>query len=80
MLRFAPCALAAVALLLSLEYRGGRRAVLRILQACAVLVIAANVVLWFAPVPPWYPMALNIAALAVNVPLAVIGIQKPKPK
>ena len=76
MLRFAPIAISLVALLLGMEYKGGRRGLLRVLQALAVLVILANVVMWVIDVPAWYPTALGVAALAVNVPLAAMGLKR----
>jgi len=55
------------------------RVPLRILQVLAAVLIVAGVDSWFeAPVPHWYAMTLNLAALAVNIPLAVMGIEKKK--
>ena len=70
-------ALCIVALALSLDYKGTKfRAPVRALQAVAALLMAASVAGWFLAVPHGYDLALNLAAIGVNVPLAVIGIRK----
>ena len=78
-----PIALSMVGLVLSTEYKGEKwRALVRVLQALALLIIAATPVGWFAPVSPGgheiYYIILNFAAILVNIPMAVIGFRKNK--
>ena len=69
--------LCVVGLALSFDYKGGRyRTPLRVLQCLAALAIAAAAAGWFFPMPHTYDLALNLAALGLNVPLAVLGIKK----
>lgn len=70
-------ALSLIGLSLSLEYRGEKYTIpLRICQAAAVLVIAVNAVSWFVLFPHAGILAMRLAALGVNIPLAALGLQK----
>jgi len=70
-------ALCVVGLALSFGYKGGKyRVPLRVLQVLAALLAAACVAGWFIELPHWYDLSMNLAALGVNVPLAVTGIKK----
>ena len=74
---FTAAALCIVGIALSLDYKGEKyRVGLRILQALALALIAVNVAGWFFAPPQWYDQTMNLAALAMNVPLAVLGISK----
>ena len=70
-------ALCVVGLALSFDCKSEKyRVPLRVLQGLAVLLIAVNVASWFIAVPSWYELALNLAALGVNIPLAALGLKK----
>ena len=74
---YAPALLCLVGLLLSFEYQGEQhRALLWVFRVLAIVVAIAGAVLWFAALPPWANIAVNIAALAVNLPLAAFGLKK----
>jgi len=78
-----PIALSMVGLFISMEYKGEkRRALVRALQALAVLIILATPIGWFAPINPEgrsiYYIVLNIGAIICNVPMAFIGFQRKK--
>jgi len=70
-------ALCLIGLSLSLEYTGEKfRVALRVFQALAGLLIVANAVSWFGLFPPSAVLAMRIAAIAVNLPLAALGLKK----
>jgi len=70
-------ALSLIGLSLSLEYKGEKyRVMLRVFQALAGLIIAANAVSWFVAFPNPASIALKLAAVAVNLPLAALGLRK----
>ena len=72
-----PIALSLVGLLISREYQGEeRRTFIRVLQTLAVLIIFITPLCWFAFVPHALNLTVNIAALAINVPLAFVGFSK----
>ena len=75
---YAPALLCLVGLLLSLEYKGERRALLWVFRALSMAVIAACAVGWFVAMPQKATVVLNIAAIACNLPLAGMGIAKRK--
>ena len=70
-------ALSLIGLSLSLDYRGGKFLIpLRVCQALAGLMIAASAVSWFVPFPQPASIALRLGAVAVNLPLAALGLGK----
>ena len=70
-------ALCLIGLSLSLDYAGEKfRALLRVFQALAALLIIASAVSWFVALPDPATIALRIAAIAVNLPLAALGLKK----
>jgi len=74
---FTAAALCVVGLAISFDCKIDKyRVPLRVLQGLAALVIAVNVASWFFAMPHWYELALNLAALAVNIPLAALGFKK----
>ena len=75
-------ALCLVGLSMSLDYEGRKfRIPLRILQGLALALIAANAVSWLVAFPHPAILAIRLAAIAVNVPLAALGLKKAeKPK
>lgn len=74
---FDAAALGLVGLSLSLEYRGEKyRALLRVFQALAALVIIANAVSWFVALPQPSTIVIRLCAIAVNLPLAALGLKK----
>jgi len=71
-------ALSLIGLSLSLEYKGTKYlTVLRVFQVLAGLIIIANAVSWFVPTLP-YPavLVIRLGAIAVNLPLAALGLKK----
>ena len=76
---FDASALCLIGLSLSLEYRGEKyRAALQIFRGLACLVIIANALSWFFPLPHPASLAIRLAAIAVNLPLAALGLKKEK--
>ncbi len=74
-----PAALCLIGLALSMEYHGSKfKAVTYIFQALSVLVFLATAASWFAAFPQSAVLVLRIAALAVNIPLAAVGLLKDK--
>jgi len=72
-----PILLSLVGLLISLEYDGEKwRTILRVMQTLAVLVILVTPLCWFAFTPHALHTVVNVAAIACNLPLAFIGLQK----
>ena len=70
-------ALSLIGLSLSLEYKGEKyRIALRVFQALAGLVIIANAVSWFVALPYPAMLAIRLAAIGVNLPLAALGLKK----
>ena len=70
-------ALCLIGLSLSLEYGGGKfRIALRVFQGLAGLIIVANVATWFVAFPHPAVLAMRISAIAVNLPLAALGLKK----
>jgi len=74
---FDAAALCLIGLSLSLEYKGEKyRTLLRVFQALAGLVIIANALSWFVALPHPAAIAIRLAAIAVNLPLAALGLKK----
>ncbi|MCL1952102.1 MAG: hypothetical protein FWF60_04670 [Oscillospiraceae bacterium] len=74
---FNAAALSLIGLSLSLEYAGEKfRMLLRVCQALAGLVIIANAVSWLVDFPNAATVAMQLAAIAVNLPLAALGLKK----
>jgi len=74
---FDAAALCLIGLSLSLEYKGEKyRTVLRVFQALAGLVIAANALSWFVALPHPATLVIRLAAIAVNLPLAALGLKR----
>ena len=74
---FDAAALCLIGLSLSLEYRGEKyRTVLRVFQGLAGLLMAANALSWFVALPHPASLAIRLAAIAVNLPLAALGLKK----
>ena len=74
---FDAAALSFVGLSLSLEYKGEKfRALLRVFQALAGLVIIANALSWFVAFPHPASLVIRLAAIAVNLPLAALGLKR----
>ena len=74
---FDAAALSLIGLSLSLEYRGGKyRALLRVCQGLACLVIVANAAGWFVDFPQPASLVIRLAAIAVNLPLAALGLKR----
>jgi len=66
-----------VALLLSFEYKGERyHTVLWVLRGISVAVALATAAGMLIPYPRGVVIALGIAAIGVNLPLAVTGLKK----
>ena len=74
---FSAAGLCMIGLALSFDCKSEKyRVPLRMLQALALIIIVASGIGWLIAPPHWYELALNLAALGVNVPLAVMGIKK----
>jgi len=74
---FDAAALCLIGLSLSLEYKGEKyRTPLRVFQGLALAVIAVNTACWFTAFPHPFALAVRIAAIAVNLPLAALGLKK----
>jgi len=72
-------ALCLIGLSLSLEYKGEKyRAWLRVFQVLAGLVIIINAVSWFVVLPHPASIVIRLAAIAVDLPLAALGLKKEK--
>jgi len=79
----APIALSMVGLFISMEYKGEKwRSLVRVLQTLAVLIIIATPIGWLMSYfmasfhHQIYYTALNIIAMACNIPMAFIGFQR----
>ena len=70
--------LCGVGLLLSLEYKGERyRIVLAVFRVLSLLLAIASAVGWLmVAFPSGVVLALGLAAIGVNLPLAAIGLKK----
>ena len=74
---FDAAALCLIGLSLSLDYNGEKyRTVLRVFQALAGLVFAANALSWFVALPHPTTLVIRLMAIAVNLPLAALGLKK----
>jgi len=74
---FDAAALSLIGLSLSLEYAGGKyRIPLRVCRVLACLVIVINAVSWFVALPHPAPLVVQLAAIAVNLPLAALGLKR----
>jgi len=74
---FDAAALSLIGLSLSLEYTGEKqRALLRVCRVLACLVIAVNVISWFVALPHPASLVIRVAAIAVNLPLAALGLKR----
>jgi len=72
-----PALLCLVGLLLSMEYKGEKyRPLLRVFQCLALAVAAVNAACWFAALSQPFVLAVSIAAIVVNLPLAALGMSK----
>jgi len=75
----APVLLCLIGLLLSFEYRGEKyHTLLWVFRGLSVAVAAAGALGWIIAMPQWALYTINIASVAVNLPLAVIGLKKGK--
>ena len=75
----APILLCLIGLLLSFEFRGEQyKTPLWVFRGLSLAVAAAGALGWLAAYPPWALYAVNIAAVAVNLPLAAFGLKKGK--
>ena len=74
---FDAAALCLVGLSLSLDYRSEQyQTMLRIFQALSVLLLLANAVSWFVEFPHPVSVAIRLAAVGANLPLAALGLKK----
>jgi len=74
---FDASALCLIGVSLSLEYQGEKyRILVRVLQILAGLVVVANVLSWFLALPDPASIVIRLVAIAVNVPLAALGLKK----
>ena len=74
---YAPGLLCVVGLLLSLEYKGAKyRTLLWVFRALSLSAIVACAVTWFVPLPRPGLIAIQLLAVAVNLPLAALGLKK----
>jgi len=72
-----PALLCLVGLLLSMEYKGAKyRTILWVFRALALAVGIACGVSLFVPFPRPGVIAVQLAAIAVNLPLAALGLMK----
>ena len=78
---FDAAALCLIGLSLSLEYKGEKyRVLLRVFQGLACLVIIVNALSWFVALPHPASIVIRLAAIAVNLPLAALGLKKEGPQ
>ena len=76
-LAIAPLLLCLVGLLLSLEYRGAKyHKLLWVFRGLALAVLAVGVAGCFAEFPQPIKIAIGLAAIAVNLPLAALGLKR----
>lgn len=74
---YAPVLLCLVGVLLSLEYKGEQyRTLQRVFQGLSLAMAAACALRWFIDFPNAAAVALSLAAILVNLPLAALGLKQ----
>ena len=73
----APVLLCIIGLVLSWEYRGGRyRVALWVFRGLSIAMAVVAALGWLIDYPNGMVLAASLAAIAVNLPLAAIGLKK----
>jgi len=76
-LAIAPVLLCAVGLLLSLEYKGEKyRTVIWVFRGLAMAVLAVGAAGCIVAFPQPMKIAIGLAAIVMNLPLAALGLKK----
>jgi hypothetical protein len=74
-------ALGIVGIAISMEYQNKKlKGLLWALRVADILIIIANPLCWIWPAALTLPKVVQIAAIVVNVPLAILGFQRAKPE